>query len=202
MSSVPYAGQPRRIVLAELLPRTAAREIALVAFGVLLTAVAAQVIIPLPFTPVPITGSTFAVLLVGTAFGPARGALTLLAYLAVGAIGVPVFTEASGGYEVFVGATGGYLVAFPLSALAVGALARRGWDRRPALMALSFLVGSLIVYAIGVPWLAVVADVSLGQALALGAVPFLVGDAIKALLAGLALPVAWKLTGGSSSSAG
>jgi biotin transport system substrate-specific component len=185
----------RRLVLADLLPKSLLREVALVAVGVLLTAAAAQVVIPLPFTPVPITGQTFAVLLLGAAYGSARGAGTMLAYLAVGAAGVPVFTEASGGVEVFQGATVGYLLAFPIAALAVGALARRGWDRKVLGMAVAFVVGSLIIYGVGVPGLAAVTGWPLGEAVAKGAVPFLVGDAVKALLAAATLPLAWKLLG-------
>jgi biotin transport system substrate-specific component len=194
MSSSAYAPS-RRLVIADLLPRSAVREVLLVAFGVLLTALVAQVVIPLPFTPVPITGSTFAVLLLGAAFGPARGAASLGAYLLVGALGVPVFAEASGGFQVFAGVTGGYLVGFPIAALAVGALARRGWDRSVLGMGGAFLIGSLIVYAIGVPWLAIVTGMSLPAAIAAGAVPFLVGDAVKAVLAAGALPLAWRLVG-------
>lgn len=194
MSSSAYAPTARRAVLADLLPASITREVALVALGVLVTALAAQFIVLLPFTPVPITGSTFAILLVGAAYGAKRGAATMGTYLLVGAIGVPVFTEASGGVQVFLGATGGYLVAFPIAAYVVGALARRGWDRNVAGMAAAFAIGSLIIYAIGVPWLAIVAAVDLPTAVALGAVPFLIGDAVKAVLAGLALPLAWKAT--------
>jgi biotin transport system substrate-specific component len=196
MSSSAYVPS-RRLVLADLLPQSLAREVGLVFIGVLLTAVAAQVVVPLPFTPVPITGQTFAILLLGAAYGPARGALTMGAYLLVGAVGVPVFAEASGGYEVFAGATAGYLVAFPVAALAVGALARRGWDRTPWGVAAAFALVSLIVYGLGVPWLAVAVGMDLPTAVAAGAVPFLIGDAVKALLAALALPLAWKLTGRS-----
>jgi biotin transport system substrate-specific component len=194
MSSSAYAPTARRAVLADLLPGTLVREVLLVTAGVLLTALAAQLIIPLPFTPVPITGSTFAILLVGGAYGARRGAATIGTYLLVGAVGVPVFTEASGGFQVFLGATGGYLVAFPIAAYLVGALARRGWDRNVAGMAAAFALGSLTIYAIGVPWLAIVAGLDLTTAITAGAVPFLVGDAVKAVLAGLALPLAWKAT--------
>lgn len=193
MSSSAYA-PARRLVLADLLPGTLVREVLLVAFGVLVTALAAQFVIVLPFTPVPITGSTFGILLVGAAYGARRGAATIGIYLLVGAVGVPVFTEASGGFQVFLGATGGYLVAFPIAAYVVGALARRGWDRNVVGMAGAFAIGSLIIYAIGVPWLAIVAGMDAGTAINAGAVPFLVGDAVKAVLAGLALPLAWKAT--------
>lgn len=192
MSSSAYVPS-RRLVLADLLPQSLVREVTLVALGVLLTALAAQLIIPLPYTPVPITGQTFAVLLIGAGYGAARGAWTLLAYLAVGAVGVPVFTEASGGYEVFLGATGGYLVAFPIAALLVGALARRGWDRKVGRTVLAFVVGSLVIYGIGVPWLAIATGMSLPEALAGGAVPFLLWDGLKAVLAAVALPAAWRL---------
>jgi biotin transport system substrate-specific component len=193
VSSSAYAPS-RRLVLADLLPQSITREVLLVVAGVLVTALAAQVVVPLPFTPVPITGSTFAVLLVGGAYGARRGAVTMGTYLLVGAVGVPVYAEASGGFQVFAGATGGYLVAFPIAAYVVGALARRGWDRSIGGMAAAFAIGSLLVYAIGVPWLAIVAGMSLPQAVTAGALPFLIGDAVKAALAGIALPLAWKAT--------
>jgi biotin transport system substrate-specific component len=184
----------RRAVLVDLLPASLGRDVALVAAGVLLTALAAQLVVPLPFTPVPITGTTFAVLLLGAAYGPARGAASLGAYLLIGMLGVPVFAEFSGGVSVVLGATGGYLIAFPIAALVVGALARRGWDRSVAGTAAAFALGSLLIYAIGVPWLAIVAGMDLRTALGAGALPFLLGDVVKAVLAGVALPLAWKAT--------
>lgn len=186
---------PPRLVLADLIASSVLREIALVVGGVTLTAMAAQVVIPLPFTPVPITGQTFAVLLLGFAFGPARSAVTLGAYVMIGAAGVPVYASAGGGIDVAFGATGGYLIAFPLAAAFVGSCARRGWDRKVIGTAAAFAMGSLIIYALGVSWLSVVTGMSFAQAFIAGAVPFLLGDVIKALLAGLALPLAWRAVG-------
>lgn len=194
MSSSVFVAQPR-LVLADLMPKSLTRELALVIGGVILTAAAAQLVVPLPFTPVPITGQTFAVLLLGFAYGPTRGAVTLGTYVMIGAAGVPVYASAAGGVEVAFGATGGYLMAFPLAAALVGAMARRGWDRGVLGTAAAFVLGSVLIYAIGVTWLAAVTTMSWGQAFLAGAAPFLVGDAIKAILAAVALPLAWRAVG-------
>lgn len=182
----------RRAVLADLLPATLARDVALVVGGALLTALSAQVRVPLPFTPVPITGQTFAVLLTAAALGPLRGFSTQGLYVVLGLF-LPFYAGASSGWQVIVGATGGYLLAYPLVGLAVGALARRGWDRTPWGTAGAFLLGSAVIYAVGVPWLAVVAGLDVGDALAQGFLPFIPGDTLKALLAAGLLPVAWRL---------
>lgn len=192
MSSV-VAGLPTRPVLTDLLPRTAVRDVAVVVAGALLVAASAQIVVPLPFTPVPITGSTFGVLLVGAALGPLRGVLAMGLYLALGLVGLPFYAEASSGIEVFAGATGGYLVAYPVVALLVGACARRGLDRTPRGMAAAFLLGSAVFYAFGVPWLAVVAEMDAGEALRAGMLPFLIGDLAKAALAAGLLPGVWRL---------
>lgn len=182
----------RRAVLADLLPASLARDVALVVGGALLTALSAQVRIPLPFTPVPITGQTFAVLLTAAALGPLRGFSTQALYLALGLF-LPFYAGASSGWQVIVGATGGYLISYPLVGLAVGALARRGWDRTPWGTAGAFLLGSAIIYAVGVPWLALVAGLGAGDALAQGFLPFIPGDTLKALLAAGLLPATWRL---------
>ncbi len=192
MSSV-VAGLPARPVLTDLLPRTAVRDVAVVVAGALLVAASAQIVVPLPFTPVPITGSTFGVLLVAAALGPLRGVLAMGLYLALGLVGLPFYAEASSGIEVFAGATGGYLVAYPVVALLVGACARRGLDRTPRGMAAAFLLGSAVFYAFGVPWLAVVAEMDAGEALRAGMLPFLIGDLAKAALAAGLLPGVWRL---------
>lgn len=183
-----------RAVLLETAPAGAVRDVTAVLGGVLLTALCAQIAVPLePFSPVPITGQTFAVLLTGAALGPARGAITQSLYLAIGMMGLPVFASGSSGTDVVFGASGGYIVGFVIAAWAVGMLARRGLDRRPLLMAASFAVGSAIIYAIGLPWLAVTVDLSVPETLSQGLYPFLVGDVVKAALAGIAVPGAWRL---------
>ncbi|MCP2264430.1 biotin transporter BioY [Promicromonospora thailandica] len=184
---------PRR-VLADLLPGTVARDIALVVGVAALTALAAQLRIPVPGLPVPVTGQTFAVLLGAAAIGPVRGALAQALYLAVGLVGLPVFTGGAAGVEVLFGASGGYIVGFVVASIVVGALARRGLDRGVLGTVLAYAAGTATIYAIGVPWLAVTTGMAPGAALMAGAVVFLVGDAIKAVLAGVVLPGAWKLT--------
>lgn len=184
-----------RPVLADRVPRVTARDVLLVAAGALLVAATAQIIIPLPFTPVPITGQTFGVLLVGAALGPARGAAALSLYLVLGLTGLPFYAGGESGWQAATGATGGYLVGFIVAALVVGAFARRGLDRTPWGTAAAFAVGSLIIYAFGVPWLAITFDMSLGDAVRNGALPFLVGDGLKALLAAGLLPATWRLLG-------
>lgn len=182
-----------RPVLADLMPRTAVRTVALVLGAALLTAAASQLRIPLGFSPVPITGGTFAVLLTGAALGPARGAAGQVTYLALGAIGLPFFAGGSSGLSYLTGASGGYLVGFVVAAALVGACARRGWDRGPLGMVGTFALGSAVIYALGVPWLAVVGGFGPGEALLRGLAPFLVGDALKAAAAAVALPGAWRL---------
>lgn len=179
----------------QVTPRThVGTALAVVAVAVL-TALAAQVRIPLPFTPVPITGSTFAVLLGGAALGMRAGAASQLLYLAMGAIGLPVFTEASGGIEVFAGATGGYLVGFVLAAGLVGWLAERRYDRRFVTAVWLFALGNLVIYAVGVPWLMAVTGFGPAEAVSKGALPFVIGDLLKIAAAAGLTPVAWKLLG-------
>lgn len=164
---------------------------AVVGFAVL-TALAAQVRIPLPFTPVPITGQTFAVLLTGAALGMRLGAASQTLYLAMGFMGLPVFTDGGSGIQAMAGATGGYLVGFVLAAAAVGWLAERGIDRRFPISILAFVAGSIVIYAVGALGLMVNLDMAFTEAIAKGVAPFLVGDAVKAVAAGLLTPLAWK----------
>jgi biotin transport system substrate-specific component len=168
--------------------------VAVVAFASL-TALLAQVRIPLGFTPVPVTGQTFAVLLAGASLGARLGASSQLLYLAAGAVGFPVFTGGGSGFEYFTGATAGYLVGFVLAAALVGRLAERGQDRKVNTAITAFLAGSAVVYACGALGLMVTADMDLTTAIAQGVTPFVFGDLLKAVAAGLALPLAWKLKG-------
>ncbi|MCG2784020.1 MAG: biotin transporter BioY [Anaerolineae bacterium] len=167
------------------------RDLLLISAGALLVALLAQVRIPLPFTPVPLTGQTFAVLLVGAALGSRRGLASLSLYSLVGALGLPVFAGGAAGAAYAFGPTGGYLLGFMVAAYVTGLLAERGLERSIRTSIVPFLAGTLVIYALGTGWLAV--QFGLEKALALGMLPFLVGDAIKLALAAIALPAAWKL---------
>jgi biotin transport system substrate-specific component len=150
--------------------------------------------IPLPFTPVPITGQTFAVLLVGAALGAGRGAGALMLYLLMGMTGLPVFAGGAAGLFHLTGPTGGYLIGFVIAAAAVGRMAEHGWERSFRTSLIPFSLGTLLIYLVGVPWLALY--VGPQAAIQKGLLPFLPGDLIKLLLAALALPSAWRLVQG------
>ena len=172
------------------------RHVSLVIADVLLIAVSAQVAIFVPGNPVPFTGQTFGVLLVGGALGFRRGLSAGLLYLAIGAVGLPVYAEGRHGIEIISGATGGYLIGFVLAAALVGRLAELGWDRTIWGGIAAMLLGSVVIYALGVPWLAVTAyQGDLGRAVANGLLPFLPWDAVKLGLAAAAFPLAWWLVG-------
>lgn len=182
----------RPLTLADVaLPRAGAlANLGLIVGASLITALAAQVAVPVPWSPVPITGQTFAVALSGAVLGARRGFLAQLLYLAEGAIGLPVFAAGAAGAAVFTGPTAGYLLAFPLAAALTGLLAERGWDRRFATMLPAMLIGSVPVFVLGLGQLSrfLPAD----RVLAAGLFPFLPGDLIKATLAALAFPAAWR----------
>ncbi|EST24763.1 biotin transporter BioY [Streptomyces roseochromogenus] len=177
-------------VLADLLPTSRVRDAALVVGGAVLTGLAAQVAVPVPGSPVPVTGQTFAALLVGTALGTRRGFLSLALYALAGVAGVPWFADGTSGAG---SVSFGYILGMLLASAAVGALARRGADRSPLRTAGTMVLGEAIIYAVGVPYLALAAHMSLSQAVAAGLTPFLIGDLLKAALAMGALPTAWKL---------
>ncbi|CAM5390357.1 MULTISPECIES: biotin transporter BioY [Streptomyces] len=176
-------------VLADLLPASRVRDIALVAGGAALTGLAAQISVPVPGSPVPVTGQTLAVLLVGTALGAGRGFLSLALYALAGMAGVPWFAQGTSGATA---PSFGYILGMILAATVVGALARRGADRTALRTAGAMLLGEAIIYAVGVPYLALATGMSASAAIAAGLVPFLIGDAVKAALAMGALPTAWK----------
>jgi biotin transport system substrate-specific component len=183
------------VISQRVLPRSGIMSVLLVVSAAALTALAAQVRIPLPFTPVPITGQTFAVLLTGAALGWKLGAAGQLLYIAAGIAGAPVFTEGSSGMEVIQGATGGYIVGFIFAAALVGWMAEHRQDRTFATMFTAFILGSMVIYAVGVPVLMSATGWTLLEAVEGGVVPFLLGDIIKAAAAGLLLPGAWRLVG-------
>ncbi len=185
---------PRSTIVDALSRRRGlAYQLSLIVGGSLLIAVLAQVAIPLPFTPVPITGQTYAVLLVGAALGSRRGALSVLLYVVEGGLGLPFFAGAASGWGRLLGPTGGYLAGFVLAAWLAGWLAERGWDSRFRTAVLAMAAAQLVIYAVGVAWLAVF--VGPGRVLPLGVVPFLPGDLLKMLLAAATLPAAWMAAG-------
>ena len=185
---------PSRTIAQVVIPRSTVNTIVLMFGFALLTAAAAQIRFPVPGSPVPITGQTFAVLLAGAALGSRAGAGSQAIYWVMGAIGLPFYTGAQGGWDIATGATGGYLIGFIVAAWVVGALAERGQDRTVASAIPAFLAGNAVIYMIGVPWLmaSVVAIDSMTAALTAGFTPFVIGDVIKVVLAGLLLPAAWK----------
>ncbi len=187
------------MVYADILRPTVRRsallyDAALVLAGSLLIALSAQVAIPLPFSPVPVTGQTMAVLLVGALLGSRRGSLAVLVYIAQGLAGMPVFAGGAAGPARLLGPTGGYLVGFVLAAYLVGLLAERGWDRRVGTTAAAMALGNMVIYAVGALWLAVFVG-GLVPALTAGVLPFIPGDLVKIAAAALLLPAGWKLLG-------
>ncbi|MER8007408.1 MULTISPECIES: biotin transporter BioY [unclassified Streptomyces] len=178
-------------VLADLLPASRVRDVALVVGGAVLTGLAAQISVPVPHSPVPVTGQTFAALLVGTSLGASRGLASLVLYALAGLAGVPWFAGGTSGVSV----SFGYILGMLLASAAVGALARRGADRSVWRMAGTMLLGEALIYAVGVPYLAYAAGLSASAAIAAGLTPFLIGDALKAALAMGLMPAAWKFVG-------
>jgi biotin transport system substrate-specific component len=202
MSSLSIAyGRP---TLADrIFSRGLVTDIILIAAGTALTSILAQIAIPL--WPVPITGQTFSVLFVGAALGVTRAALSMVLYIAIGLLGLPVFAPQTNGTHItglaaLIGPTGGYLVGFVLAAAFVGWLAQREWDRKWVRTLLAFLGGTVLIYAVGLPWLFVAlgrlgAPDPLQATLAGGLYPFLIGDTIKIVLAAIILPLVWRLVG-------
>jgi biotin transport system substrate-specific component len=180
---------PAPRVLADYAARTALAQIVLVFCGAAFVGIAAQIAIPLPFTPVPLTLQTFAVLLAGAALGSLRGVASMGLYALMGVVGVPWFAEGSSGFST---ASFGYILGFILAAFIVGRLAERGASTTPIHSAALMVIGNLAIYAVGVTWLKFAIDSSWATALSLGVVPFLIGDAIKIALAAGLLPLSWK----------
>jgi len=180
---------PRLVLADRVLGRSLALDAVLVVAGATLTALLAQVAVPL--WPVPVTGQTLAVLLVGASLGAARGALSLALYAVLGIVGLPVFSDFGAGAGVILGPTGGYIVGFVAAAALVGWLSERAWERKVLKALATFAAGTLVVFAFGLPWLAVALQLDLAQTLQFGLWPFLVGGAIKAAIAAGLLPLAW-----------
>ena len=180
----------RRTVLADTIPQSLLNEIALIVGAAALVGVLAQISIPLGFTPVPITGQTLGVMLAGSALGWRRAGAAMALYVGAGVLGVPWFAHHAHGYA---GPTFGYLIGFVVAGSALGWLASRGSDRTVARALVAMAVGDAIIFVFGVTWLALSLHVGAATAIALGFTPFVWGELIKAGVAGLALPSAWRL---------
>lgn len=193
MSTIALAG--RQPVLADrIFSRSLVTDLVLVAAGAAFTALLAQVTIPL--WPVPITGQTLAVLLVGATLGMARGASSLALYAVLGLVGLPVFAPQDDGSHLtgllaLAAPSFGYIVGFVFAAALVGWLSERTWDRKFFKALATFVGGTVVVFAFGLPWLAVVTNASLAQTYQWGLEPFIVGGIVKAVIAALLLPAAW-----------
>lgn len=179
---------PAPRVLADVLPRSMARDVLLVVGGAALVGLFAQISIPLPFTPVPLTGQTFAVLLVGASLGSIRGILSMLLYTVAGLVGVPWFADGASGFAM---PSFGYIVGFIAAAGLVGWLAERGWTRTSVDTALAMVLGNVVIYGVGVTWLKFALGTSWASAVDMGMTPFLLGDGLKILLAAGLFPVIW-----------
>ena len=187
-----YSGK-KDLVLAQALWPTSGllRDVVLVLVGSWLVALLAQ--IQVPMWPVPITGQTLGVLLVGALLGSRLGATSMIAYIMQGAMGLPFFAGGAAGTAVLVGPTAGYLAGFVVAAFVVGWLAERSWDRHMGKAVLAMLIGNLIIYAIGLAWLS--RFTGLDTVLSVGMIPFIPGDIIKTIIAAGLLPLGWKLLG-------
>lgn len=191
MSTTYHHAAPDTLIGTALAPMDWTRSVSLVVAFSLLTALAAQIVIPIG--PVPITGQTFAVLLTGALLGSRLGAMSLIVYLMEGAAGLPFFYGGHGGLAHLLGPTGGYLVAFPAAAFITGAFAENGWDKRFHSAVVAMFIGSLVILLAGWAWFATVMHTAPWPAFQVSVMPHLVGDVIKILLAAAALPLGWAL---------
>lgn len=177
-----------------VLPRTTAvTQISLILLGTVFLAAMAQISFPIPGSPVPFTGQTLGVLLLGTAYGASLGFSTMAFYLLMGILGAPIFASGSHGLERVVGATGGYLVGMLLSTLVIGALAGRKWDQKIKTVIPTMLIGNVIVFSVGLFWLHQYTGESWSWTFEKGLTPFILGELLKIAIASTTLPVVWRL---------
>ncbi len=182
-------------VLIEVSGQSVAKDMALVIGFAGFIGVFAQISVHLPFTPVPITGQTFAVLLGASVLGPLRSLAGSLFYLAFGLLGVPWFAGGTGGVGVAAAPSFGYLIGFVVAGTVVGYLAQLGFDKSALGSIGEMVIGNLVIYSFGLTWLVFSLHVNFTKAVMLGARPFLIGDLLKIILASALLPAAWKLVG-------
>lgn len=183
--------KPDTLIAAALSPMDWTRAVSLVVAFSLLTALAAQIVIPIG--PVPITAQTFAVLLTGALLGSRLGAMSMVVYLVEGASGLPFFYGGTSGIAHLLGPTGGYLIAFPAAAFITGAFAEHGWDKRFLTAAASMAIGSAVIMLSGWAWFALITNTSLPIAFQLTVLKFIPGEIIKILLAAAVLPSGWAI---------
>ena len=176
-------------VLADVFTKTWVSQALLIVGAAAFVGISAQIAIPLPFTPVPLTGQTFAVLLSAAALGSLRGVAAMVLYAVAGVAGIPWFAQGSHGIAM---PSFGYILGFIAAAWVVGYFAEKGATRTPLKMAGLMILGNVVIYAIGVTWLAFAINVSFGKAISLGLTPFVIGDLIKIALAAGLVPLVWK----------
>jgi biotin transport system substrate-specific component len=190
-SALPAPFHTRRpLVLADVVPGALVRDVLLILGGAAFTGLMAQISIPVAGSPVPVTGQTFAALTVGAALGWQRGLASMMLYLLAGMVGVPWYADHSSGVHI---PSLGYVIGFVLAAGLVGALASRGGDRSPLRTIGTMVLGNVVIYAVGVPYLMADLNISLATAWDIGMKNYLLGDALKILLAAGCLPLAWRV---------
>ncbi len=184
--------QPQNITLIDkLVARTLINNVILVIAGVAITALSAQ--LSIPALPVPFTFQTLAVLVIGSTYGSARGSITMAVYALVGALGLPVFADASSGFNVLFGYSGGFIIGFIFAAAVAGRLAELNWSSNALKALTSFVVSTIVIYGFGIPVLAMNAYASDILAASQGMLPYLIWDAAKAIIAAALIPGAWLL---------
>ena len=186
------------VVVDSWAEKSVVKNVTLVLGLTLFTALCAQVSVPLPFTPVPLTLQTFAVLAGAAALGAERSVIAQVIYVVLAVAGAPVLAGGASGMSSITGPTGGYIVGFVAASYVVGRIAERGATRQVVATVSSYVAGTAVIYVLGVSWLSYATHMSVRDAIVAGMIPFLIGDALKALAAGAALPSAWKLTGSAS----
>lgn len=179
----------RTTIADRLFARSVAMDMILVATGAALVSISAQLVVPL--WPVPITAQTLAVLIVGSVLGALRGSLSLVLYAVLGIVGLPVFSDGTHGFGVIEGPTGGYIIGFIFAAALTGSLAQHAWDHRILGAIVSFGAGTVVIFAIGLPWLALTLGLNLSETLKYGVYPLIIGGVVKSLLAAGFIRLAW-----------